>query len=163
LPAEASRRDQLMSLSADDGYLIPVDVAVEPDPDPASMAHVRGPEEAVRFGTREFLLGARRRGAPQVRELVVVMPGRPQHDELPADEERRGAVTGAFLDAGQRQADTADPVLDRRGISLSRVRAHGDDLKSIRPTAVTAPMVRLVARLAPTRRGEFSRSAVMAP
>jgi hypothetical protein len=32
LPAEASRRDQLMSLSADAGHRIPVDIAVQPDP-----------------------------------------------------------------------------------------------------------------------------------
>jgi hypothetical protein len=66
-----------------------------------------------------------------MRELVVMMPGRPQHDELPAGEERRGSVTGSFLGAGQGQADAADPVLDHRGIRLPMVRAHRYNLRSI--------------------------------
>jgi hypothetical protein len=120
-----------MGLGADAGHLIPVDVAVQPEPDPAPMAHVRRPEEAVWFRARQFLLGAGRRGAPQVREPVVVVPGRPQHDKLPPDEERRGPVARPFLRTRQRQADTTEPVLDRRGIELSLARVHASDARSI--------------------------------
>jgi hypothetical protein len=116
-----------MSLRADGGHLMPVDVVVQPDPDPAPMAHIRGPEETVWFCARQFLLGARRSGAPQVREPVVMMPGRPQHDELPAGEEGRGSVARSFLGAGQRQADATDAVLDRGEIGPSLLRVHGHD------------------------------------
>ena len=47
-----------------------------------------------------------------MREPVVMMPGRPQHDELPTGEERRGPVAGSFLDAGQGQATPMEMVYE---------------------------------------------------
>jgi len=82
-----------VSFPADPRHLVPVDVAVEADPDPAAMADIRRPEKPVRFRARQFLLGTRRRRAPQVREVSLVVPVRPQHDELPPNEERRRTVT----------------------------------------------------------------------
>jgi hypothetical protein len=78
---------------ADPRYLVPVDVAVEADPDPATVADIRRPEESVGFRARQLLLGTRRRGAPEVREAGLMVPVRPQHDELPADEESRRTMT----------------------------------------------------------------------
>jgi hypothetical protein len=118
-----------MGLGADAGHLIPVHITVEPDPDPAPMAHVRRPEEAAWVRASQLLLGTRRRGAPQVQEQVVVVPGRPQHDKLPVGEERLGPVSRPFLRTWQRQADIKDPVLDRRGIRLGR--AHSHDVRSV--------------------------------
>jgi hypothetical protein len=127
-----------MGLGADAGHFAPVDVTVQPDADPAPVADVRGAEEPLWLRARQLLLGSRRSGAPQVRELVVMMPVRPQHDELPPCEERRGPVAGSFLGARQGQADRADPVLDRRGFGLSLVRAHANDLRSSTRESVAA-------------------------
>jgi len=123
----------MVGVVADAGHLIPVDITIEPHADPATVAHVWRPEEAVRFRPRQLLLSARRRGAPQVREQVVVVPVGPQHDKLPAGEERWRPVTRPFLRTRQRQADATDPVLDRRGIGLSLGRGHGHDFRSLLP------------------------------
>lgn len=113
-----------MRLLADPLHLFPVDVPVQPDPDPAAVADVRRPEEPAGFRDRQFLLGAGWRGAPQMRELMVVVPVGPQHDELPADEERRRAVTLTLLAARQREADRPDAVLDGPRVGFRTARVH---------------------------------------
>ena len=59
----------------------PVDVLVKPDADPAAAADVGRPEEPGGLGRGQLLLRARRRRAPQVRELAGVMAVRPQRHE----------------------------------------------------------------------------------
>src|SRR5579863_7968864 len=56
--------------------LRPVDIAVEPHADPAAAANVGRPEELVRRPGDELGLRASRRGAPQVRKVIVMVPGR---------------------------------------------------------------------------------------
>lgn len=58
-------------------------------PHPAPTADVRRSEVPLGIGGRQLLLCARRCCAPQMGELVVVVPVRPQHDELLAGEEAR--------------------------------------------------------------------------
>lgn len=116
-----------MGFPADLRHLTPVNVAVQAHADPAAMANVRRPEEPVRLRTRQFLLDTRRRGTPHVREPVVVMTARPQHDELPTGEERGGTVARSLLAAGQRQADSPHPVLNARQVSVARAWPHGPE------------------------------------
>ena len=109
---QSAGRDHAVRVLAELGDLGPVDVAVEPDADPAPVPDVGRPEEPAGVRRGQFLLGPRRRGAPQVRELVVVVPVRPQLHEgaLVPDEPGRRAVTGPFGDLRQGQADGAQPL-----------------------------------------------------
>ena len=72
--------------------LIPVDVAVEPDAEPATMPDVRRPEERVRFGGGECLLGPGRCGAPEMRDALP-----PRQRGVPAAEAGQRALLGADL------------------------------------------------------------------
>ena len=54
--------------------LRPVDIAVEAHADPAASANVGRPEKPVRRAGDKLGLRARRRGAPQVRKLIVMVP-----------------------------------------------------------------------------------------
>ena len=92
-------------------HLVPGDVTVEPDADPASMADVRRAEVPV-GGRDEGFLRARFGRAPQVRELVVVVPVRPEHRELLADEERWRTVAELLGGPRKPEAHPPDPFLD---------------------------------------------------
>ena len=111
------------------GDLGPVGLAVEADPDPAAAADVRGAEDPVRLGRDQLGLGAGRGGAPQVRELVLVVALGPQGDErfLVPDVPGRRAVAGPLGDLGQRQADAPQPLgqLARPLIRRSSGRSPG--------------------------------------
>ena len=86
-------------------------LAVEPDAEPAPMADIRRHEEPFRIGLDEHRLHARRRGAPDGEAAVAVVVGQ-HHQEgaFLADEERRRAVAQTLAGLGQREADLTDPV-----------------------------------------------------
>src|SRR5690606_15281677 len=70
---EPGGRDRAVGVLAQLGDLLPVDRAVQADPDPAPAAHVGRAEEPVRIGGDEFGLYAGWCGTPQVRERVLVV------------------------------------------------------------------------------------------
>ncbi len=109
------RRDHAVGVLADPGDLVPVEIDVEADADPAAAADVRRAEEPVRLGFDQRLLRAGRRRAPEVREVVAVVAVVPQLHEhlLVADEPRRRAVARPLGHLGERETDRAHPVDQR--------------------------------------------------
>ncbi len=63
-----------MGFPADLRHFVPIDVAVEANPDPAAMTDVRRPEEPIGLGPCELVLGTRGRRAPQMGEAIIVVP-----------------------------------------------------------------------------------------
>ena len=82
-------------------YLVPAEIAVETDADPAQMTDVRWHEELLGTAGREHLLHVRRGCAPE-RETPVVVVVVQVHDEraLVADEEGGRAVARALIRIG---------------------------------------------------------------
>ena len=74
--------------------VVPVDLTIQPNSQPASVTYVRRTEIAVRR-RRQRVSSARLSRTPQMRKLVIVMPIRPQHDELRAYE-KAGAPCVVF-------------------------------------------------------------------
>ncbi len=74
---QPGRRDHPVGVLAQLGDLGPVRIAVQPDADPAPAAYVRRAEEPLGRRRGELVLGPGRCGAPQVRELVIVVAVRP--------------------------------------------------------------------------------------
>jgi D-amino-acid oxidase len=111
LRCQPGGRDDPVGVLAQLGDLGPVHRSVQADPDPAAVADVRRPEEPVRVGPDQFLLRPWRRRAPQVREVLGMVPVGPQRHEraLAPDEPGRRAVAGPFGHLGQCQADRAHP------------------------------------------------------
>src|SRR5436305_8459113 len=87
------RRDEPVGVFEEFSNLLPVHGAVQPDADPAAVADVRLGEVTLR-GRCEGLLSTRFRGGPEMGELTIVMPVRPEHRELLPDEVPRRAVRG---------------------------------------------------------------------
>ena len=104
---ELGRRDHAVGLLADLADLVPVVAPVQPQRDPSPATDVGGPEEALGLGLDQLGLHAGRRGADEVREVVLVVAVLPQRGEgrLAADEPRRRAVARALGHLGERQAD----------------------------------------------------------
>src|SRR5207302_10957022 len=67
------RRDGAERVLDDAADLVPVEIAVEADAEPAPMPHVRRHEELVRVGVDEQLLVAGRGGAPDREAPVAVV------------------------------------------------------------------------------------------
>ena len=106
------------------GHLVPVDRAVEADPEPAAVSGNGG--RKTRSGAEATSSSWAPTGAahPQVREVVVVVAAVPQHHELLADEEGRRSVAVLLGHLGECRADGADPVLGgAHGSSLPHRRA----------------------------------------
>jgi hypothetical protein len=61
------------------GDLTPVHVATETNADPPAPANERWAEDAIRRGGAQVLLSALRRGTPQKRERMFVVPVGPEH------------------------------------------------------------------------------------
>ena len=119
----------------------PVDLAVEPDPDPTAVADIRGHVEPVGFLVDELLLHAGRRRADEAEPLVVVMVV-PRGGEglLVADEPRRRAVAQPLGHLGQT-----------RGTARGRLRSgHASGPSPFRPSD------RLPSFPAPRRRAAIS-------
>jgi hypothetical protein len=72
---EALRRDGAVRVLAQISDLIPVDVARQPYPEPAPTANVRWAEKPVGLGLDQVFLCSRWGRAPQMGEMVVVVPG----------------------------------------------------------------------------------------
>src|SRR3954468_21363601 len=79
------RGDSPIGVGAHGGDFVPIDPAVQSNTDPSPAAYVRRPEESVRLGVDQLVLGSGWRGTPQVREVMIVVAIRPQHDELLPD------------------------------------------------------------------------------
>src|SRR3954451_4992882 len=106
---EPLRRDRQPRVLDDAGDLLPVEVAVEANAEPAAVADVRRHEVVLGRGVDERMLHALGRGAPQ-RQAPVVVVVVVVHDEaaLVADEEGGRAVAGALARLRQREAQLAD-------------------------------------------------------
>ena len=86
---ELLRGDLTVGVGADLGHLVPVGVDIEAHAEPASAAHVRRSEEALRLLLDELLLHARRRRAPDRRAAVTVVVVDERDDRLLAAHEPR--------------------------------------------------------------------------
>src|SRR6266568_4679715 len=88
---------------------------------------VRRPEDPVRRGEYQFLLGTGQAGAPQMRERVVVVAVLPQRHEgvLVPDEPARRAVAGPLCYLGKGHADRSDPSQHTRIVEPTRPGARG--------------------------------------
>jgi hypothetical protein len=106
-------RDGSVRLSAHRRNLVPVHVTIEPNADPASAPDVGRLEEPVRLLGHELPLGTRGRCTPKMGGMIKVVAAWPHHDELLLHEEGRRAMTEAFGDARQRQAESPDLCLNR--------------------------------------------------
>ncbi len=104
---QPGRGDDPVRVLAQLGDLGPVHVAVEPDADPPTAAHVRRPEEPAGLGRHELVLGPGQARAPQMRKVIRVVAPRPQRHKrlLVPDEPGRRAVAGPLGDLRQREAD----------------------------------------------------------
>src|SRR5437762_3159140 len=70
---EALRGDAAVGVGQDAGDFVPVDVDVEAHAEPAPVAHIGRPEEALGLLGDEFGLYAGRRRAPDAEDPVAVM------------------------------------------------------------------------------------------
>ena len=107
-------------------------------------AHIRRVEERVRLRGDQLHLRAGRRGAPQVRELVVVVAIRPERREglLVADEPRGRAVTRALGDLGKREQITRTRATRSSGSDRAvRSRRHATRSSASRPTRPATPSI----------------------
>ncbi len=112
------------------------------------MSDVRRPEEPLRVAAGQRLLSAGWSGAPQVREVEVVVALPPHRHErlLAPDEERRSTVAQALLDLGQVSA-CSTYVVDH-----SLVAAHLSDVRGAAGRAgmlpfASAPLAQLAEQL----------------
>src|SRR5262245_39353736 len=121
-PDESGRSDRAIRLAAHLGQLGPVDLSVETYAEPAAVADVGWAEVAIGVAGHVRLLGAERRGAPQVGELQLVVAVVPAGDErlLATDEPRRRSVAGPLGHLGQSGTD--GPYLGQGRVSTGR---HG--------------------------------------
>jgi hypothetical protein len=92
--------------------LIEIDVSVETYANPSTRPDVGRSKEAFGGQLDEISLNTVRRGAPEMREVVVVMTMNPQHGELSSNEEGRSSVTRAFRRFGQVQADSSYTIFE---------------------------------------------------
>src|SRR5581483_9780172 len=105
------RRDGRERVLDDPRELVPVDAVVEPHAEPAAVADVGRPEEALGVRRDEQLLVPRRRRAPDAEDAVAVMVVE-QHEEaaLLADEEARRAVARPLARLRECEAEPAQTL-----------------------------------------------------
>ena len=121
----------------DSVQIVPVQPRVEPHTDPSPVADVRGHEEPVRVLIDHVLLRPRQRRAPQVRELVRVVPVEPRVHEgrLTPDEEARGTVAQPLGRLGERKADLPQAAESLLRVLRGLARWHARSLSSRRRSA----------------------------
>lgn len=111
---ELLRRNGTKRFLAHSCELVPIELAIESDPNPAPSSYVGWAEEPIGFAGDELRLRTGWSGAPQVWEVIVMVAVRPEHQELLAGKERRGPMAGSLCRSGQSSADGADAILQHR-------------------------------------------------
>src|SRR5205814_1518656 len=140
----------------DAGDLLPVEVAVEANPQPATVPDVGRSKEPFRVGLDHRLLGADRRRTPegQLPVAVVVVP---DLGELPpADEPGRRLVAQALLGSRQGQADLPEAAEDR--LVQSPAAAEAGSLTVAGMCRLNQPAIRFSRSIRRSGRPERERS-----
>jgi hypothetical protein len=108
---ELWRCDLGVGVLGDTLQLVPVEGAVEPDAEPATVPDVGRHEEPLGIALDQHLLHPLRSGAPH-REAPVPVVVREHHQEGPfaPDEEGGRPVAEPLARLGQAEADRADPL-----------------------------------------------------
>ena len=105
---EAGRSYLGVRILGDTGELVPVDAAIEPDPEPTSVPDIRRHEETFLIGLDEHLLHSVRGSAPNGEATVaVVICQHHQERALFPHEERRRPVAEPLARLRKRETDRA--------------------------------------------------------